>query len=265
MTSDHPGDDREQQADEPQPRSAEQWLAERGISREPIKVPAPEQGADRDAGDAQGPPPSAREAAQLANEAPPRVPGRGVDPDAPGGADPGGPDAERPGSSRGNLGDEVSRAIAFIQRSTARTPASSGRLRRKLADRDVPTPAIRLAIEQAVDQGLVDDETLAAALADEGREKGHAPKRIRADLRKREFDEDVITAALDRFDDRDPEAVAFDAARRKVNSLRGLDTEKAFRRLFGYLSRRGHNQHVARKIARQVIFDDREHERIAGH
>nr|WP_274388088.1 regulatory protein RecX [Salsipaludibacter albus] len=161
--------------------------------------------------------------------------------------------------------DEVSRAVAFIQRSTARTPASTGRLERKLRDRDVPAAAIPLALQDAAEQGLVDDRAYAAALVAEGREKGHAPRRLRADLRTRELPEDVIETALGEVRDRDPEAVAFDVAQRKARSYRDLDAEKAFRRLVAYLARRGHNEHVARKVARQVVFDDREDDRVAGH
>jgi regulatory protein len=241
-------------------RSAEQWLADRGIDRQRIRVAPSPQGPGGSAGTPEapgtsaGPPPSAREARQLATEPPPAVPGEGHDVGTP-----------ASGDQHPDLSDEVSRAVAFIRRSTSATPASSGRLRRKLADRDVPAPAIRLALEQARDQGLVDDDAFAAALADEGRAKGHAPKRIRQDLRKREFDDDVIEAALARHADRDPEAVAFDVARRKARSLGGVDAEKAFRRLVGHLTRRGHNQWVARKVARQVVFNELEDDVISGH
>lgn len=175
---------------------------------------------------------------------------------------PGG-DHDRPAPA--DLGDEVARAMAFLRASTGRAPASSGRLRRKLAEREVPAPAIRVALDRAGDLGMVDDPAMAAAIADEARAKGHAPRRIRADLRSREFDADVIDAAVARFNDRDPEALAFDVAQRRARSLRGLDSETAFRRLVGYLARRGHSEPLARKVARQVVFDDREQDRITGH
>lgn len=254
------------------PRSAEEWLAERGITRQPITVDPGQDTSDASGGGrgdkaplppSPGPPPSAREAAQLATEPPAAVPGEGVDPVS---GSPAAPETrEQSATPPGDLGDEVARALAFIQQSTAQTPASSGRLRRKLNGRDIPAAAVGIALQQAEERGLVDDATLAGVLADEGRAKGHAPKRIRADLRRREFDDDVIATALARHNDRDPEAVAFGVAQRKASSYRGLETEKAFRRLVGYLARRGHNEHIARKVARQVIFDGREDDRVAGH
>lgn len=277
---------------DPQFVDAEQWLAERGIERDRIRVTVPAQtgpdaaarpdpatGGDADAtgpgvvpagapstaagqpaAGAATPPtgavmpdPSVREARQLASETPPAVPGEGHDV------------TTAPGRDHLDLSDEVSRAVAFIQRSTASVPASTGRLRRKLAARDVPAPAIRLALEQAADQGLVDDAAFAASLADEGRAKGHADKRIRKDLRTREFDDEVISANLARHNDRDPEAVAFEVARTKAGSLRGVDSETAFRRLVGHLARRGHNEWVARKVAREVVFNELEDDVITGH
>ncbi len=271
-------------------RSAEQWLAERGIERQRIRVTPPpgDDAASPDrATSAQGashpvaPPPSAREVRQLASQPPPAVPGEGHPVPAPPGPSDGTsvPGPEDPaagvaaadptpvaaGKPHADLSDEVSRAVAFIRRSTATTPASSGRLRRKLEERDVPEPAIGLALEDAEGQGLVDDAAFATALADEGRAKGHAATRIRRDLRKREFDEDVIAVALARHNDRDPEAVAFEVARSKAGSLRGVDAEKAFRRLVGHLARRGHSEWVARKVARQVVFNELEDDVISGH
>lgn len=251
-------------------RSAEEWLASKGIERRPITVepevgPDETSGTDADAGPAA--PPSARELGQLATEAPAVVPGAGVDPATPGGQPEPEPDAspDAPVGERRELGDEVARALTFIQRSTASAPASSGRLARKLADRDVPAAAIRLAMADATDQGLVDDRAMAAALVAEGRAKGHAPRRLRTDLRKRELPDDVVDVALATIGDRDPEAVAFDVAQRKAREYRSLDAETSFRRLVGFLARRGHNEGLARKVARQVVFDDRESDRVAGH
>ncbi|MGH3442654.1 MAG: regulatory protein RecX [Nitriliruptorales bacterium] len=164
----------------------------------------------------------------------------------------------------GGLGDEVSRAVAYALRATANTPMSEGRLRRRLGERDVPAAVIDLAMERARTEGIVDDGALAAALVEEGRRKGHAPLRIRTDLQRRELPEAAIEAALATIGDRDEEAAAFDVAQRRAASYRGVDAETAFRRLTGFLSRRGYTDGLSRKVARQVVFHDREPERTAG-
>ncbi|MBW3618883.1 MAG: RecX family transcriptional regulator, partial [Actinobacteria bacterium] len=103
----------------------------------------------------------------------------------------------------------------------------------------------------------------AAALADERRRKGHAPFRITQDLRKRGFADDLIARVVAPMEAQDREAQAFDAARGKARSLSGLADETAFRRLVGYLARRGYPEGLARKVSREVVYADREARRTA--
>jgi len=243
-------------------RSAEEWLKEQGVRREPIAAPPP--ATDKP----DGPPPTTREVVRLAQaQARDEAAGLAATPDQGSGqvaSRPGGEDDAPPPEPR-NLEDEVARALNFIRRSTAAQPASEGRLRRKLADRDTPAPAIERAMVRARGERLVDDIAMARALVEERRAKGHANPRIRMDLRKRELDDAVIEAALARYESEDPEAVAFAVARQRAASYGSLPPEKAFRRLVGYLARRGHSEGIARKIAREVIYVERERERTAGH
>ena len=105
---------------------------------------------------------------------------------------------------------------------------------------------------------------MAAALVAEWRAKGHAPRRLRDDLRKREFDEEVVARAVAVAEDDEPLAAAFALAKDRAARMRHVDAETAYRRIVGYLARRGHSDGVARKAARDAVFDDREPERTAG-
>lgn len=224
-------------------RSAEDFLAELGVERDPIRVtPAPDE--DRT-------PVSSREAGRLATEAPP--------PPTP---QPATPDAEDPGAP-GDLGDEVARAVAYARRSTAQAPKSEARLRDKLAAREYPRVVIDRALQRCRAEGIVDDPAFAGALAEERRRKGHAPFRITQDLRKRGFGDDLIARVVAPLEAQDREAQAFDAARSKARSLAGLEDETAFRRLVGHLARRGYHEGLARKVAREVVYADREVRRSA--
>lgn len=213
-------------------RSAEDWLAEAGVERQPIRVTAPPQ------------PPASAPAPQPA---------------------PAGPADEAVPEPPADLDDEVRRALAFIRRSTASQPASEGRLRDKLSQRDVPRAAIDLALQRARGERLVDDVALTSALVEERRAKGHAPTRIRKDLRHRGLPDELINEALASTDAEDPEAVAFGVARARAASYGSLDDEAAYRRLVGYLARRGHAEGLARKVAREVVYAEREAARVAGH
>lgn len=213
-------------------RSAEDWLQAQGIQRDPIRVdtstlpPAPP---------APDPPPAEVDSAEVDTAGPER------------------------------LEDAVARAVGFLRRSTARQPASEGRLREKLRHRDTPARVIDLALEQARRERLVDDEALVHAVAEERRARGHAASRIRRDLRARGFPDELVAQALAGTEREDPEAVAFGVARSKAPSYAHLEAEVAFRRLVGYLARRGHAEGLARKVAREVVYVEREAERIAGH
>ncbi len=189
------------------PRDAEAWLAERGIEREPIRVPlepptppdaprgpadpapdgsaAPEAPGTRAPDTAPGAPPvGAREASRLAGQA-------AADAELVADEARAHPDRQQP-----RLEDDVAEAMAFVRRSTSATPQSEGRVRSKLAERGWPSTVIDLALERAHRERLVDDPAMAAALVEERRAKGHAPARIRRDLRERGFDDDVLDAAL---------------------------------------------------------------------
>ncbi len=230
--------------DEPAFRSAEEWLAAAGVEREPIRVTVPPQ-----------PQPQPQPEPQPVPQAPP-------EPATPAPAEPSDEPAAR---GPGDLDDEVRRALAFIRRSTASQPASEGRLRDKLSRRDIPRAAIDLALERARGERLVDDVALANALVAERRAKGHAATRIRKDLRHRGLPDDLINQVLASTDDEDPEAVAFGVARARATSYGALDDEAAYRRLVGYLARRGHAEGLARKVAREVIYAEREAARVAEH
>jgi regulatory protein len=264
-------------------RDAEAWLAERGVRRDPLRVrpveePAPETpaagaSAGVDAATAAGPsraapsadhgtaPPSAppaevsaREAVRLARASADESL-RAADQDA---ADP-----QRRGEPR--LEDEVAEAVAFVRRSTANAPQAEGRLAAKLTDRGWPPAVVEQALARCRDARLVDDEAMAAALVEEGRRKGHAETRLRADLRRRELADEVIDRVLAPLTHEDPEAAAFAVARQKADTLTGVSAETAFRRIVGHLARRGHPEALAHKVARAAVFDARDEQRIAGH
>lgn len=232
-------------------RSAEDWLADRGVRRDPIRVaPAPPADTPTAAPPPTPPPHPLGPSDAVAGAADGTV-ASAVQTDAAG--------------EREDLGDAVARAVAFLRRSTAMHPASERRLRDKLEERDIPPPVITLALEQARRERIVDDAALVNALADERRAKGHAASRIRMDLRTRGFPDDLIDKALEATEREDPEAVAFGVARAKAPSYGHLEPEAAFRRLVGYLARRGHPEGLSRKVARQVVWVEREDERVAGH
>lgn len=232
------------------PRDAERWLAERGIERDPIRVdPAPPPQDDVDP----GPAVSGRQAQDLAGQS--AADAALLEGERASQADPG----ER------HLEDDVAEAVAYVRRSASAAPQSEGRLRDKLGKRGWPDVVVEQALERARRERLVDDGAMAAALVEERRAKGHAPARIRQDLRARGFTDAVLDPLLASAEAEDPEAAAFAVAQGKAAGLSGTDAETAFRRVAAYVARRGYPDGLARKVAREAVFAARDAERAAGH
>ncbi|MFN2556928.1 MAG: regulatory protein RecX [Nitriliruptorales bacterium] len=162
-----------------------------------------------------------------------------------------------------DLEDRIAGATAYARRVSAQAPRSEQRLWEALTRRGYPDVTVEAALERCRSEGTVDDRALAGALVEEGRRKGHATRRIQADLVKRGLPPEIIAGALASFADRDPEAAAFSIAAARAARLRGVDAYTAYRRVVGYLARRGHDEGLARKVARQVVFNDREAQRVA--
>jgi regulatory protein len=246
------------------PRDAEAWLAERGIERHPIRVdPAPpspaEDGPDAaptvvpDAAEDGAPPVSEREAQRSATQAAADSALAGAERDSQ--ADP----AQR------RLEDDVAEAVAYIRRSTSAAPQAEGRVRDKLSERGWAAVVVEQALERARRERLVDDGAMAAALVEERRRRGHAPARIRRDLRGRGFTDEVLDPLLASAEAEDPEAAAYAIAKDKAGGLSGVPAETAFRRVASFVARRGYPDGLARKVAREAVFASRDQERAAGH
>jgi len=216
------------------PRDAEQWLAQRGVVREPL-VPA--------ATPSIGP-----VAAPIPASVSEPLPGPG--PDAGSALTP---------SDRGDIAE----AVAFIRRSTTNAPQSEGRLQEKLTERGFESAVIEAALAQARTERLVDDDALLAALIVERRGRGHADRRLRQDLRSRGFTGEQVDLALRLLGPGDPDAAAFALAREQAIRQQGVDAEAAVRRIVGFLLRRGHPEGLAHKAARDAVYAERDARRSA--
>lgn len=157
------------------------------------------------------------------------------------------------------VGGPVGEAVLFIRRSTARNPQSSQRIQEKLTARGFTPGCIDEAIDVATQSGDLDDEALAGALVETWFERGHAPRRIAHDLRRRGFSATQIATVLDLHSSRhDPSAAAFALAMTRATTLLTVPPETALRRLTGHVARRGYSPAVASKAARDALYAARE-------
>src|SRR3954449_579489 len=139
-----------------------------------------------------------------------------------------------PGDDR-DLGPEadpesVARKI-LLDQLTGRARSRSD-LEKKLAQRNVPGDVAARLLDRFEEVGPVDDAAFArewVAQRQEGR--GLAKRALAHELRRKGIDDEVARDALDVIDDSDEVEAARLLVQRKLRSVRGLDHDKAVRRL----------------------------------
>lgn len=127
----------------------------------------------------------------------------------------------------------------------------------KLAQRNVPDELATRLLDRFEEVGLVDDAAFArewVAQRHEGR--GLARRALAQELRRKGIDDEVAREALvDVAEDDEVEAARL-LVRRKLRSVRGLEPDKAVRRLVGMLARKGHSSGVAYRVVREELRAD---------
>lgn len=148
---------------------------------------------------------------------------------------------------------EVVREIALRrleQRDYSRGELSDYLVRRRGCERSVVEAVLdRL---EAVD--LVDDERFAAAwAASRRRSRGLSARAIARELRTRQVSDEIITGVLADYDHDSESAAALALARSRAGAVRGLERQRAFRRIVGVLARRGYNPSVCLEAATRAL------------
>jgi regulatory protein len=118
-------------------------------------------------------------------------------------------------------------------------------LRRKLVQREYPPEEVTATIERLERSGLLDDASYAERFARGKLVNESASRRRVAQLLVRKgIDPDVVQDAIARVvetEDVDAAAAIEKVARKKLQTLSGLDPRVARQRLFAFLARRGYD------------------------
>ena len=131
---------------------------------------------------------------------------------------------------------------------------SEAELRDRLAARGVPGDVSEGLIERFREVGLLDDAVFADTLTQTRLQVDrHGLTRIRAELRRRGVDEDVVAEALSQVGQEEEMEAARAFAQRRVRALAGLELQTARRRLVGALGRRGFRGSVVSLVADEVL------------
>jgi len=131
-------------------------------------------------------------------------------------------------------------------------------LRDGLVARGVEESVANEVIERYREVGLVDDGALAEMIArTRHRERGHARRAIRDELRRKGFEAPEIEGALGEISDEDEQTAAASLAARRWEALRTLPQEARIRRVVATLGRKGYEPGMAFTLVRALKDADR--------
>jgi regulatory protein len=124
----------------------------------------------------------------------------------------------------------------------ARRGMSRWELEQVLRKREVDDDAAAAELDRLESVGLLDDGALAVSLVYAARaRKGQGRQAIERELRRRHIDDEAIAAALADYDQEEELDRAIELATKRVAQLHDVDDQTAERRLYGYLQRRGYS------------------------
>jgi regulatory protein len=129
-------------------------------------------------------------------------------------------------------------------------------LRRRLTQAGYETEEIEAALADLEGVGLVDDERFAREVA--SYEMGRRAVGRRAalmSLRRRGVASEVAERIVEETAPPDEEERALDVARDRLRRMDGLADEVAYRRLVGFLQRRGYDARTAHGACRRVLAE----------
>jgi len=141
--------------------------------------------------------------------------------------------------------DAQERAYDQALRFLSYRPRSIEETRRYLADKDVPPDVIATTLARLARAGLLDDEAFARFWV-ENREsfRPRSAMALRMELRRKGVGDEAIATALAAVDEKE---AAYQAALARAVRLRGADRTTFYRRLGGFLQRRGFGYETARE------------------
>ncbi len=147
--------------------------------------------------------------------------------------------------------DEVSRAVDRAVRFLATRPRSEQEVRRSLAQKDVPQPAIDSAMERLRALGYLDDHAFAEFWVNNRRQfKPLSARALRYELRQKGIAADIIDDVLQTQDEDDD---AYRAAQSQLRRIRSTERAELRQKLMMFLARRGFSPRLSREAVSRLL------------
>lgn len=129
----------------------------------------------------------------------------------------------------------------------------------RLAEKGFSPEVTDRTVQRLRELGLLNDALLAREMTESHRRGGRGDHRIRQELRKRGLPKESIADALEQATPHDSAERVWDALQKRAPRLKGLDRDRAYRRLNGFLIRQGFGIDETRAALRR-FFSGEPHE-----
>ncbi len=148
----------------------------------------------------------------------------------------------------------VQRAKNVLLHQLSRSMKTEHQLRQVLAKREIPAEIADSVIQRFTEAQLIDDAAYAKAFV-AGRLAcgGKSKSAIRRELRQKGVSDDLANQALKGLDREAEAELALGLARKRLNALSNYDREVKYRRLQGFLARRGFDSEIIRRTLSEVM------------
>jgi len=139
----------------------------------------------------------------------------------------------------------------------SRSPRTRLQLLKMLSDRAVPAEISERLLDRFTEVGLIDDAAFARAFTNTRRQsRGLSKSALKRELSTAGVDAELINLALEDIDSEAELELATELAIKRIRSLASLDRDVQYRRLSGYLGRRGFASGIvssAIRVAQQQV------------
>ena len=148
----------------------------------------------------------------------------------------------------------VQRAKNVLLHQLSRSMKTEHQLRQVLAKREIPQEVADSVILRFTEAQLIDDGAFARAfVASRIACGGKSRATIRRELRQRGVADDLAAEALEGLDREAEAELALNLAKKRMNALASYDREVRYRRLQGFLARRGFDSEIIRRTLSEVM------------
>jgi regulatory protein len=127
---------------------------------------------------------------------------------------------------------------------------SESEIRQNLRKHEIPEPVIEQTLERLRQDGLANDDQFARAWVENRSAFRPRSRRMMAmELRQKGLNEEAVSSAIQSVDD---EALAYEAAQRRVSRLKGLEWNEFRKKLVDFLARRGFSYSVIAPVVTRI-------------